>query len=247
MLLHGLAATADLNWFPSYFPLARSYRVVALDQRGHGRGIRSRRVLRLEDCADDVVALADELGIRSFIPVGYSMGGPIAQLIWKRHPTRVEGLVLSATARRFASTSEERIGFLGAETLAVASRLTPTILQRQFVDQMFSRSEVSGWRLWAREQVRPHNLTAVLEASREVGRFSSTQWIGEVDVPTAAVVTLRDSLVPVRRQLALADAIHGATVHAIEADHDAAVLRADRFVPALLEACASVSSRVAVS
>ena len=54
-------------------------------------------MFRLEDCADDVVALADELGVRSFIPVGYSMGGPIAQLVWKRHPSRVEGMVLCAT------------------------------------------------------------------------------------------------------------------------------------------------------
>ena len=40
---------------------------------------------RLDDCADDVVALADELAIDRFVPVGYSMGGPIAQLIWKQH------------------------------------------------------------------------------------------------------------------------------------------------------------------
>src|SRR5436305_3314555 len=63
VLLHGLAATADLNWLPSYRPLARQFHVVALDHRGHGRGIRSARPFRLQDCADDVSALADVLGI----------------------------------------------------------------------------------------------------------------------------------------------------------------------------------------
>ena len=41
LLLHGWTATADLNWFTSYEALGRHYGVVALDHRGHGRGIRS--------------------------------------------------------------------------------------------------------------------------------------------------------------------------------------------------------------
>ena len=98
LLMHGWTASADLNWFQCYRPLAEHYRVVALDHRGHGRGIRSRRVFRLEDCADDAVAVCDVLGIDQFIPVGYSMGGPIAQLTWRRHRRRVAGLVLCATA-----------------------------------------------------------------------------------------------------------------------------------------------------
>jgi len=94
LLLHGWTATADLNWFRCYKPLSEHFNVVALDHRGHGHGIRSRRLVRLEDCADDAVAVCDVLGIEQFIPVGYSMGGPIAQLIWRRHPERVSGLVL---------------------------------------------------------------------------------------------------------------------------------------------------------
>jgi len=55
-----------------------------MDHRGHGRGIRSAKPFRLADCADDVAALADRLGIETFIPVGYSMGGTVAQLMWRR-------------------------------------------------------------------------------------------------------------------------------------------------------------------
>ena len=42
LLLHGWTASADLNWFACFAPLARHYRVLAMDHRGHGRGIRSR-------------------------------------------------------------------------------------------------------------------------------------------------------------------------------------------------------------
>ena len=84
LLLHGWTATADLNWFSVYEALGRHYRIVALDHRGHGRGIRSRKPFRLADCADDAAALVRELGLGSVIPVGYSMGGPIALLIDKK-------------------------------------------------------------------------------------------------------------------------------------------------------------------
>src|SRR4029077_3805137 len=41
MLLHGLGATASLNWFTSFAAVAADFHVVALDHRGHGRGIRA--------------------------------------------------------------------------------------------------------------------------------------------------------------------------------------------------------------
>ena len=62
---------------------------------------------RLADCADDVAALADVLGIDSMIPVGYSMGGPIAQLLWHRHRSLVSGMVLCATSRNFRGSQRE--------------------------------------------------------------------------------------------------------------------------------------------
>ena len=57
ILLHGWGATADLNWFRSYGALSEGHGVVALDHRGHGRGIRNDERFRLHDCADDVAAL----------------------------------------------------------------------------------------------------------------------------------------------------------------------------------------------
>ena len=102
VLLHGLGATAAINWPGAPEFLSRNFRVITLDQRGHGRGIRSAWPFRLEDCADDVVRLADVLGVERFVAVGYSMGGPVAMLTRRRHPERVSGLVLCATSARFS-------------------------------------------------------------------------------------------------------------------------------------------------
>src|SRR5205807_10199059 len=122
-LIHGLVATTQLNWFPAFPVLADRYRVVATDLRGHGRGFPAGNRFRLSDCADDLAAVADVLGIERFIPVGYSLGGPVAQLVWHRHRDRVEGLVLCATSRNFGGTLQERLFYRLLPALSAAIRL----------------------------------------------------------------------------------------------------------------------------
>ena len=98
VLLHGLSMTSDSCWYGSYAPLAARHRVVAFDLRGHGSGIPVKGHFSLEACADDVLAVADALGLGRFIAVGYSIGGLIAQTLWHRDRRAVSGLVLGATA-----------------------------------------------------------------------------------------------------------------------------------------------------
>ena len=86
LLLHGWIASAGLNWFQTFDALSEHFRVIALDQRGHGRGMRTWKRFRLADCADDAAALIDILALDPVIVVGYSMGGTIAQLLCRRHP-----------------------------------------------------------------------------------------------------------------------------------------------------------------
>ena len=106
MLIHGVACTAELNWGKVLAPLAAHFRVIAADLRGHGDGIRAESRFRLEDCADDVAALAGALGTSKFTTVGYSMGGMVAQLVYRRHPSLVSGLVLCSTAASVGSAAQ---------------------------------------------------------------------------------------------------------------------------------------------
>src|SRR6188472_3106861 len=77
LLLHGWTASADLNFHAQYAALAAAgNRVIALDHRGHGRGLRTYADFRLSDCADDAIAVAEHLDAGPLTVVGYSMGGP---------------------------------------------------------------------------------------------------------------------------------------------------------------------------
>lgn len=244
MLLHGWTATAALNWFASFAPLSQDHRVIALDHRGHGRGLRTWRRFRLEDCADDTVALADWLGVDRFTPVGYSMGGPIAQLLWRRHRERLDGMVLCATSRSFRGSSAEWALFAALTGLSVAARMTPTGVRNSVRERMFSgRFDGTDIGQWAQSEVLRNDPRVMAEAGQAIGNFTSHDWIGAVDVPTAVVVTELDPVVPVYRQRMLADSIAGSTVHPVAGDHSVCASDPDRFMPALLDACASVTAR----
>src|SRR5580704_3957404 len=115
VLIHGVTFTAELNWRRVLEPLGRHFRVIAADLRGHGDGIRAGSRFRLEDCADDVAALAEALDISRFVAVGYSMGGMVAQLLYLRHAPLLSGLVLCATARNVLGSPMEKLAALALQ------------------------------------------------------------------------------------------------------------------------------------
>jgi 3-oxoadipate enol-lactonase len=247
ILLHGLGASADLNWFSSFDTLGRHFRVLAIDHRGHGQGIRVGARFKLADCADDVAALADVLDVDRFIAVGYSMGGPIAQLTWYRHRDRVAGMVLCATSRNFKGGPGESVFFSVMPGLAFAAGVAPARVRERMMHRFAtSRVEDPPAQRWAMRELRRGDPASLAAAAASLGRFSSHEWIGGVDVPTAVVVTTRDRAVPPQRQHKLADAIPGATVHPVEGDHLVCALRPERFVPVLVGACRDVASKTNV-
>ncbi len=212
---------------------------MALDLRGHGRGIRSRVPFRLEDCADDAAALIATLGLGRVTAVGYSMGGPVAQLLWRRHRGVVDGLVLCATAARFAAR-QQLGGPLGTLSLgaSMALSLLPEIVRRQ--GMTLASRNWAGNRVipaWAIEEWERNDPSALIQAGLALGRFDSTGWIGTIDVPTALVVTTLDTTVSPRRQWNLARSIPGAVAFPVQADHRACVEQPRLFLPALMAAC----------
>ena len=221
--------------------------MIAIDLRGHGDGISAGARFRLEDCADDIAALAQVLGVGRFVAVGYSMGGMVAQLLWRRHPSLLSGLVLCADR-------PQRAGITGGEAgcpRAADGSGKGQIRWNPFLQPM--SAELLGMALMgpiedpatarlARAQLRRTSLGTAISAIQAACEFTSHSWIGQVDVPAAVVVTARDHIVPVRRQLRLARAIPGASVHEVDADHAVCVTRPQLFTQPLLQACWSVTA-----
>jgi 3-oxoadipate enol-lactonase len=246
LLLHGWLASADLNWFRAYGALQDAgYRVLALDHRGHGRGLRTLDPFTLVDCAGDAAAALRVLDAGPAIVVGYSMGGAIAQLLARDHPDVVAGLVLSGTSQEFQHPAEKRIWRAMA-----AFRLGLSVAPYTTWRVAFKRAGLreSAITTWITCELLRHSPRDVAEAGRELGRFDSRPWIGTVTAPAAVVVTAADEAVSPRRQRDLAAAL-GAAVFEVPIDHLQIVSRASAYNPALLQALAHVGGgkRVAVA
>ena len=177
ILLHGLLATADLNWSACYAALRRHVRVVAVDHRGHGQGHPLSKAFPTCRLRRRRVAVADILGLRTFVPVGYSMGGPIAQLVWHRHPTRVDGLVLCATSRNFRGHPRERFMFGSLAAADFTVRLTPAAAQRWLVERTLAHRMEGPWGEWAWSEFRRNDPVKMVEAAQALGRYTSHGWI----------------------------------------------------------------------
>ena len=243
VLIHGVMFTAELNWRNVFAELARYFHVVAADLRGHGDGIQLRSRFRLEDCADDIAALAGVLDIRRFTAVGYSMGGMVAQLLYQRHAPLLSGLVLCSTACNVRGSPAEQLAALTVPAMAAALQWNPIlhlVSAEAFGTALLGHVDDPVTDSWARAQLSRTTLATAVSAIHAVCEFASDSWISQIDVPTAVVVTARDSIVPPGRQLALARAIPGASVHEVDADHGACVNAPQLFARALLEACWSV-------
>jgi len=93
VFLHGLMGYA-LNWRKIISGLESTERVLAYDQRGHGKSFKPITGYASEDYADDLFLISEELGWDRFILVGHSMGARNAIMFAHKFPEKVERLVL---------------------------------------------------------------------------------------------------------------------------------------------------------
>ena len=238
LLLHGWTVSADLNFFALYGELAGRHRVVALDHRGHGRGLRPRAPFSLEDCADDAAALLDELGIAEpVIAVGFSMGGPIAMLLHHRHAGRVAGLVFCSTALEWKATTRERLLWRGVSLLEVALRsgTGEGIVARVLREVIDGSPDLAALEPWVRSEFHRGYPPDLAGAGRALSAYDGRALAAGVDVPCAVVVTTTDQLVRPEKQYELADVL-GAETFTLDGDHFAPFSRGPAFAKAITDA-----------
>ena len=240
-LLHGWTGNADINFFPVYAELVQQYSVLAVDHRGHGRGLRTDDRFALEDCADDVVAIMDQLGISSVTAVGYSMGGPIAMLMSKQHSTRVHSLVLCATALEWSATRNERTRWKIGRVVSPVFRLltTPRLIDRYIKGKIPRTSSAATLRPWLVSEIRRNDSWTMNQAGRALSKYDARPWASTLGVPTASIVTSRDALVAPHKQHALAQATQ-ATVIEIDGDHLVNWQKPELFTAAVIDAIRQV-------
>jgi len=150
VLIHGFSSSADASWRQTgvFDKLARDFRVIALDCRGHGQSDKPHDPASYGlAMVEDVARLLDHLQIRRAHIVGYSMGGAITGAFVVKHPDRVLTAVFGGSTPRMAWTVEnERDTNELAESLEQGNGMRPLALRLWPVDEPKPSDEVLNQR-----------------------------------------------------------------------------------------------------
>ena len=134
--LHGAASSC--HWYDLTAPhLAKSFRVIALDQRAHGKTDQPDTGYDWPTLAMDVIGALDQLGISRAAVIGHSWGASVALSLAALHPERITALVMvdggfSSGARSSTMTWDEYKSRLSPRDIYGPKDRYLGALQRQF-------------------------------------------------------------------------------------------------------------------
>ncbi len=217
VLLHAFPLSRSM-WAPQMEALRDHYRVIAPDLRGFGGSKDFDEPPALDQVADDVAGLLDELKVGERIVLGgLSMGGYAALAFARRHPGRLRGLILADTK----AEADDAEGKANRERLiAFAAEHTG----RDVLEQMLAKlvaPETMAQHAEVVERIRhiaadqtPAAIIGALKAMRD--RPDSGPSLSALAVPTLVVVGEKDVLTPPAAAESLAARIRGAKLVRIE-------------------------------
>lgn len=212
LLIHGLAGSSLGEWYRVAPLLARRFRVILVDHRGHGLSTLSRSRYEVADIAEDLAGVLDQIGVDSAHVVGYSLGGTVAQTFAHTHPGRVRKMVLIGTFG-FHPQPFRFLRAAGTVVLRGFERIfgfgTPDVRAGYLLATGAVEERYGRW-LW--EETHRRDVDAGAQATLAMLRFDSREWIGRVENPTLVVIPLRDQLVPPAWQYKLASMLRQPTV-----------------------------------
>lgn len=247
LLLHAWTLSLDVNYYGLMPGVAARYPFVGLDHRGHGGGLPVNGPFTITDCAEDVLAVLDELGIDRVVACGYSLGGPVGLHLALAHPDRVAGLVLAGTALNYRQCWRDRTLWRILRSMTPLARvgLGSSISARYFgVNRGDTPALAERWPWLQRELSRTPFVNSLAMGSA-VSRYDLRGRLGPLaGTPSAMIVTTGDTLCLPRWQYQLAEQL-AATMFPLAADHDVPVTRPEEFAEVMLAAIAHVQAQLA--
>ncbi|MCE9575364.1 MAG: alpha/beta hydrolase [Deltaproteobacteria bacterium] len=203
VLLHGFTGTAaDWSVLFDLPALRRAFRVIAIDQRGHGRST-ARWPITYAACARDVLAVLDHLGIARCAAIGQSLGAKTLLHLATLAPDRVDAMILAGAAPRVPDATRALMAQIANAPLEAATR--DALATRHRADQLDAM-----WR-------QP----ATFAADRTDLAFTAAD-LAAITARTLIVHGDRDELYPVELAVELYRAIPRASLWVIpDAGHDA--------------------------
>ena len=213
--------------------LSANWRIITYDKRGHGLSEVPPGPYAIGDFTDDLIGLADHLGLTRFALVGLSIGGLIGQDLAVRRPERLTALVLADTASKVgtAESWNARIETIRKGGLAA---IADSVMERWFTPAFHAGrpDDLAGWR----NALLRQPADGYIATCQALSQADLTNAIGSVPVPTLAVVGDGDLSTPPDLVREMAQRIPGAGFALIEGcGHIPPVEQPDRLLTLVTE------------
>ncbi|NLY00086.1 MAG: alpha/beta hydrolase [Rhodopirellula sp.] len=118
LLLHGFSSSGRESWQIFREQLAEKYMLIIPDLRGHGRSTNPSKMFTHRQCAKDISALLDHLGIRGVRAAGISSGGMTLLHMATQQPERIQAMILIGATHQFTDENRRIQGQATVESLS---------------------------------------------------------------------------------------------------------------------------------
>jgi pimeloyl-ACP methyl ester carboxylesterase len=191
VLLHG-GSGVGANWELIFKEPPEGYRLIIPDLRGHGRSTNPSGGFTFRQCAEDVLALMDHLGIAGFNAIGLSLGAKTLLHVATQQPARVEAMVLVSATPYFPEQAR-----------AIMRSVSPDNRSEAEWQQM------REWHKHGDEQIRALWRMANGFKDSYTDMTFTPPYLSTITARTLIVHGDRDPLYPVKLAVELYDAIQG--------------------------------------
>ena len=231
ILMHGFGAST-FSWRDQLALLGEEYRVIAFDRPAFGLTERplpgdfqsDENPYSAQANAEQVIGLMDALEVEHAVLVAHSAGGAVAVLVADQYPDRVAGLILEAPAVAQARTvpaplsallrspQMRRVGPLLVRRIAGSS--ADNFIRGAYYDPSVVTADVlRGYRTPLSADNWDRGLWELVAAPRTI---SAADALGRLSTPTLVIAGKEDTFVPFEDSAAVAEAVSGATLLALE-------------------------------
>lgn len=204
---HGWPLSSDSWESQMTFLVAKGYRCIAHDRRGHGRSSQPSQGNEMNTYADDLAALLDHLDVSSAVLIGFSTGGgEVARYIGRHGTKRVaKAALISAVPPLMLKTSANPGGLprevfdgLRAAFLADRSQFFKDVPSGPFFGfnrpgAKVSQGMIDSW--WLQGMMGGHLNT--FECIKAFSETDFTEDLKRFDVPTLIIHGDDDQVVPI--------------------------------------------------
>jgi 3-oxoadipate enol-lactonase len=214
LLVPGQGMTVD-GWWATIPLLARSFRVIAFDNRDTGRSSRVSWPYSVAHMAHDAAAVLDAAGEQRAHVYGISLGSLVAQEVALRHPDRVEALVLGASSAGGFAAYKPAPSSSAQMFLVRAGAMKPEVAQWAAVPYTYADKtrRLHPERIFAdvaRRVSSPPEPLAYVHQAAAVAAHDAYERLNRMAAPTLVVHGEQDVFVPPANALVLAERVPGA-------------------------------------